>query len=171
MFVDTTVARWFTVSSGSLASYSVFTTMLCEACLSCPQNQVNLHACWAFKRYILERGRPIPFAGHTCVCVSRKDYSSRAICIVRPCTCMPGAGLPLLTCSPAVLPTLPAALLVIFRQQAGYGRFHEGRTKLQVGLSWGSAWVVLLICCQRLIRGHGRCHEGWTKLQVGWCPL
>ncbi|KAI7843871.1 hypothetical protein COHA_002419 [Chlorella ohadii] len=65
VFVDTTVAHWFAVSSGSLASYSVFTGML--------------------------------------------------------------------------------ALLVIFRQQAGYGRFHEGRTKLQaMSAAWTDACMKVL---------------------------
>ncbi|PRW56008.1 hypothetical protein C2E21_5243 [Chlorella sorokiniana] len=65
VFVDNTVAHWFALSSGSLASYSVFTTML--------------------------------------------------------------------------------ALLVIFRQQAGYGRFHEGRTKLQaMSAAWTDACIKFL---------------------------
>lgn len=39
-------------------------------------------------------------------------------------------------------PHLPAALLVIFRQNAGYGRFHEGRTRLQaMSAAWTDAYV------------------------------
>ena len=55
VFVDTTVAHWFAVSSGSLASYSVFTGMLGEG-------RLCLHAvvaCRPAEQYLTNAASPV----------------------------------------------------------------------------------------------------------------